>query len=153
MKLMMAKQVVKVVATAMSELCRRHKVRACGMSRVMEMRMKTLIMSLGLAGRMCSIEESQSKAKQVRKDRPAAAKPIRLLYLERADEIKRVHWLIAKNDMMACLQKCVHDLARFASCRYSREARNGIARKSRAHDATGEKPCSKSSVESNLSQY
>ena len=55
---------------------------AFGMPRSMGMRMKTLIMSLGLAERMCSREASQSKAKQVRKYKPAAAKSIRLVSLE-----------------------------------------------------------------------
>ena len=115
MIILMARQVVKVVATAMSERCRSHRVRACGTSRIMEMRMKTLMRSLGFAERMCSRDESQSRPKQVRKDNPAAARPVRLVSLERADEIKRAHWLRAKNEMETCLQKCVHDLANFTS--------------------------------------
>ena len=153
MTILMAREVVKVVATAMSERCRSHSVRACGTSRMIETRMKTLMRSLGLAERMCSREESHSRAKQVRKDRLAAARPVRLVSLERADEIKRAHWLIAKSDMMACLQKCVHDLVHFASCRCSREARNGMARRRRAHGAIWKKLCSNTSVKSNLSQY
>jgi hypothetical protein len=61
-------------------------------------------MSLGLAERMCSREESQSRPKQVRKDKAAAARPVRLMSLERAHEINRAHWLRAKLEMMACLQ-------------------------------------------------
>jgi hypothetical protein len=66
---------------------------------------------------MCSREESQSRPKQVINDKLAAARPVRLMCLENAHEIKRAHWLKAKNDTMACLQKCVHDLPHFASCR------------------------------------
>lgn len=102
MAILMARQVVKVVATAMSERCRSHRVRACGTSRIMETRMKTLMRSLGLAERMCSREESQSRAKQVRKDKLAAARPVRLVSLDRAEEIKRAHWLRAKHDMLVC---------------------------------------------------
>ena len=117
MAILMARQNVKAIDTAMSDRCRSHKVRACGTSRIMEIKVKMLMMSLGLAERMCSREESQSRPKQVTKDRLAAATPVRLVSLERAHEIKRAHWLRAKNEMMACLQKCVHDLVHFASCR------------------------------------
>jgi len=116
MTILIARQAVKVIATARSERCRSHRVRACGISRMIEPRTNTLMMSLGLADRICSREESQSRPRQARKDKLAAARLVRLASLESAHEIKRAHWLKAKNAMMACLLKCVHDLAHFASC-------------------------------------
>jgi hypothetical protein len=70
---------------------------------IMEMKIKTLMVSLRLAEHVCSREESQSRLKQARKDKLAAATAVRLVFLERAQEINRAHWLRAKNDMMACL--------------------------------------------------
>ena len=53
--------------------------------------LKTVMMSLGLAERVCSREESQSRPKQARKDKLAAATAVRLVSLETAQETNSAH--------------------------------------------------------------
>jgi predicted AAA+ superfamily ATPase len=57
----------------------------------MERRMKTLMVSLGLAERVCSRDESQSRPKQATKDKIAAANAVSMVFLESAQKMDRTH--------------------------------------------------------------